>query len=129
MPDGHYMASTIRVSSVANWLIIVVYDLPRDILSTLTPKDEANDGPQDTLPISDTYSETASETSSVVGAKACSLCGITFHTVEEQRGHTRSDLHGYNLKQKIRGRKAVTEEEFEKLVGGMSKPNDSLRMH
>ena len=29
----------------------------------------------------------------------------------------RSDFHGYNLKQKIRGRKPVTETEFEKLVG------------
>lgn len=29
----------------------------------------------------------------------------------------RSDMHGYNLKQKMRGRKAVTEAEFERLVG------------
>ena len=31
----------------------------------------------------------------------------------------RSDLHGYNLKQKIRGAKPVTEVEFEKLVGDL----------
>jgi hypothetical protein len=52
------------------------------------------------------------------GSKACSLCGVTFQTVEEQRGHIRSDLHGYNLKQRMRGAKAVSEEDFEKLVGG-----------
>ena len=55
---------------------------------------------------------------STEGSKACSLCRIMFHTVEDQRGHIRSDLHGYNLKQKLRGLPAVSEEEFERLVEG-----------
>jgi hypothetical protein len=53
-----------------------------------------------------------------IGSKACSLCGVSFHTVEEQRSHTKSDLHGYNLKQKMRGQRAVSEGDFEKLIGG-----------
>jgi hypothetical protein len=53
-----------------------------------------------------------------IGSKACSLCGVSFHTVEEQRSHSKSDFHGYNLKQKMRGQKAVSEADFEKLVGG-----------
>lgn len=35
----------------------------------------------------------------------------------EQRNHVRSDLHGYNLKQKIKGLKPVGEADFEKLIG------------
>lgn len=36
--------------------------------------------------------------------------------VQEQRRHVKSDWHGYNLKQKLRGAPSVTENEFEKLV-------------
>lgn len=54
--------------------------------------------------------------SSGAGTKGCSLCSQTFTTVEEQRSHMRSDLHNYNLKQRLRNAKAVTENEFETLV-------------
>lgn len=100
----------------------VVYDLPKDILSTLTPKDNTNDGPdQGALSTKETEqpSKQKSDNASVVGSKACSLCGVTFDTVEDQRSHIRSDLHGYNLKQRIKGATAVSEGDFEKLVGGM----------
>lgn len=43
--------------------------------------------------------------------------------MEDQRGHIRSDWHGYNLKQKLRGGTPVTENEFEKLVESLE---DSL---
>jgi hypothetical protein len=46
------------------------------------------------------------------------MCGVAFHTVEDQRSHIRSDLHGYNLKQRLRGAIPVSEGDFEKLVGG-----------
>ena len=45
---------------------------------------------------------------------------MSFSSVDEQRSHVRSDLHGYNLKQKMKGLKVVDELEFEKLVGGMA---------
>ena len=48
---------------------------------------------------------------------SCNLCGLAFSDLQEQRSHVRSDLHGYNLKQKLRGKKPVTEAEFERLVG------------
>ena len=61
---------------------------------------------------------------SVEGAKtsatSCALCDLSFTNVEEQRSHVRTDLHGYNLKQKLRGLKSVNEQDFERLVGGMS---------
>ena len=36
--------------------------------------------------------------------------------MEEQRQHSKSDWHNYNLKLKVRGGKALNEDEFEKLV-------------
>ncbi|RDA96198.1 hypothetical protein CP533_1619 [Ophiocordyceps camponoti-saundersi (nom. inval.)] len=54
-----------------------------------------------------------------VGALSCSLCVVTFAAVEEQRSHLKSDFHQYNLKQKLRGKKPVSEPEFEKLVGDL----------
>lgn len=53
------------------------------------------------------------------GSLACSLCGLTFPTVLDQRSHQKSDLHHYNLKQKLRGQKPVSEVDFEKLIGDL----------
>ena len=39
--------------------------------------------------------------------------------MEDQRSHTKSDLHGYNLKQRLRGATPVSEGDFEKLVGDL----------
>jgi len=97
-----------------------VYDLPQDILTTLQRKDDTDEGPtQNDTETSTTESAAEERKDNNVGSKACSLCGVTFHTVEDQRSHIRSDLHGYNLKQKLRGGKPVSEGDFEKLVGGM----------
>jgi len=95
-----------------------VYDLPQDILSTLARKDDTGDESQNNISSSAKEPGPDLRTESAVGAKSCSLCGVAFHTVEDQRSHNRSDLHSYNLKQKIRGAKPVTEGDFEKLVGG-----------
>jgi hypothetical protein len=67
-------------------------------------------------PLSRTSTSSASE--GTVGSQSCSLCGLIFATVQDQRSHLRSDWHAYNLKQKLRGGKAVSEAEFEKLVEG-----------
>ena len=37
----------------------------------------------------------------------------------DQRTHVRSDLHGYNLKQRIKGLEPVGEAEFERLIGDL----------
>ncbi|PBP26610.1 ankyrin repeat and zinc finger domain-containing protein [Diplocarpon rosae] len=98
---------------------LYVYDLPQDILTTLTRKDDAEDGSRTGKAASPSECIPKPKTETADGSKCCSLCGIAFYTVEEQRSHTRSDLHGYNLKQKIRGARTVTEGEFEKLVGDL----------
>lgn len=47
---------------------------------------------------------------------SCLLCGSTSLDVHGQRGHVKSDWHKYNLKQKLRGNKPVSEIDFERLV-------------
>lgn len=104
-----------------------VYDLPPEVLDTLTRKTDAEvDEPRDAdaLPSeapsdADQPPTPASEGPSAVGSQACSLCGLTFATVLDQRGHQKSDLHHYNLKQKLRGQKPVSEADFEKLIGDL----------
>ncbi|TGO63403.1 hypothetical protein BCON_0013g00490 [Botryotinia convoluta] len=103
---------------------LYVYDLPQDILSTLARKDDSNDSNDDTYqadtnPPTDTTERVIQTKPGDVGSKSCSLCGVAFYTVDDQKSHVRSDFHNYNLKQKIRGAKAVTEIEFEKLVGDL----------
>ena len=60
------------------------------------------------------------EGSVVTGVKepnsSCLLCGTAFPSVTEQRSHVRSDWHGYNLKQKLKGLPTVNEAHFEKLL-------------
>jgi hypothetical protein len=97
-----------------------VYDLPPDVITTLVPKIEAScdtNEPTTVIPEEEHSTDDRKEPT-IEGSKACSLCRIAFHTVEDQRGHIRSDWHGYNLKQKLRGLPAVSEEEFERLVEG-----------
>jgi len=101
---------------------LYVYDLPQDILTTLTPKDVTSEGQEQDENVSATIATervAQSKTDEAVGSKSCSLCGVTFYTVEDQKSHVRSDFHNYNLKQKIRGAKSVSEAEFEKLVGDL----------
>ena len=80
-----------------------------------------NEGPsQDD--VKDTAESTVNpepKSDNAVGSKSCSLCGVAFHTVEDQRSHVRSDLHGYNLKQRLRGANAVSESDFENLIGNL----------
>jgi hypothetical protein len=87
----------------------------------LTRKDDTEEGPdKEVVDAASKARDAEPRTETAVGTKACSLCGVTFNTVEDQRSHIRSDLHGYNLKQRIRGAKPVSEADFEKLVGGKS---------
>lgn len=108
-----------------------VYDLPPEVLETLSRKPEAegqlaqnsdpsspsSNNPDQQPAAADSTSRPESPPSA--GAQACSLCGLTFVTVLDQRGHQKSDLHHYNLKQKLRGQKPVSEVEFEKLIGDL----------
>ncbi len=93
--------------------------MPPEVVSSLTLKIDADSQipPTSEDPSSAEQSRSPSPApENNVGAQACSLCSLTFVTVQDQRGHLRSDLHQYNLKQKLRGLKAVSEADFEKLI-------------
>jgi len=58
--------------------------------------------------------------SSGANSRACNVCiGATFIDVDEQRAHYRSDWHRYNVKTRLNGGKAVSENQFAQLVDGM----------
>ncbi|KAI1635835.1 hypothetical protein F4809DRAFT_612080 [Biscogniauxia mediterranea] len=103
---------------------LYLYDLPHEVLSNLTLKEDADaqNLDADTPFSSQTPSNDISRSSSpenLVGSQACSLCGLSFASVQDQRGHLKSDWHHYNLKQKLRAQKPVSEAEFEKLLGDL----------
>lgn len=104
---------------------LAVYDLPQEVLTALTPKADTefedsheNVAPPLAAPVDESRAP-SSDAPAAAGSQACSLCGLTFATVLDQRGHLKSDLHHYNLKQKIRGQKPVSEVEFEELIGDL----------
>lgn len=91
---------------------------------SLTLKLERVHTPQEILPRKDTTSERRSspapEDGSPSKATSCNLCRLGFSTLQEQRQHVKSDLHNYNLKQKMRGAKPVTEADFERQIGELN---------
>ncbi|KAH8757575.1 hypothetical protein F5883DRAFT_156759 [Diaporthe sp. PMI_573] len=100
---------------------LYVYDLPPEVLATLKLKldTEAQEQPVADTPAASVPEPSQAPSENAVGSPTCSLCGLTFATVLDQRGHQKSDLHNYNLKQKLRGQKPVSEAEFEKLIGDL----------
>ncbi|KAL8704710.1 MAG: hypothetical protein Q9201_002134 [Fulgogasparrea decipioides] len=109
---------------------VQVFDLPHELLVTLSLKD-----PSSSQSHSDDGSSPLRKDTLVAGLEdkdpkdpkaastSCVLCSANFSDLQEQRRHVRSDWHGYNLKQKLRGGKPATETEFEKLVEDL---NESL---
>ncbi|AEO54786.1 hypothetical protein MYCTH_2297796 [Thermothelomyces thermophilus ATCC 42464] len=102
---------------------LYLFDLPLEILDSLAPKPDAglpalaeDDAPTKTTSSGEPIPSPAGSTENVLGSQACSLCGMAFVTVQEQKEHLKTDLHYYNLKQKMNGLKPVSETEFEKLV-------------
>ncbi|OBT41878.1 hypothetical protein VE00_07379 [Pseudogymnoascus sp. WSF 3629] len=95
---------------------LYVYNLPPDILTTLQQKDGAVPDIPEVQDVEAKAEHDGTKSTGAPSTTACSLCGQSFSTVEEQRSHIRSDLHSYNLKLKLRGLKPVSETEFETLV-------------
>ncbi|KAF1972425.1 ankyrin repeat and zinc finger domain-containing protein 1 [Bimuria novae-zelandiae CBS 107.79] len=101
---------------------LYVFDLPEELLTTLTLKHHSTqtiqeDPPQTPLNANEISERSATKDGNPAKATSCNLCGLSFATVADQRNHVRSDLHQYNSKQKIKGLKPVGEADFEKLIG------------
>ncbi|TKX22778.1 VMS1-like protein [Elsinoe australis] len=102
---------------------LYVFDLPAELLYSLQLRADVNVANQDD-PSSENGESTANgqpkgepSEGEIASAMSCALCGLSFTSIQDQRAHVRSDLHGYNLKQKLRGLKPVEEKEFDRLVG------------
>ncbi|KAL9098435.1 MAG: hypothetical protein Q9163_005904, partial [Psora crenata] len=97
-----------------------IFDLPNELLANLQLRASHDRTP----PVSPdpAVSNDATKTQILVseeGVKpstSCVVCGARFASVQEQRQHVKSDWHNYNLKQKLKGAKPVSETEFEKLL-------------
>jgi hypothetical protein len=99
---------------------VTVFDLPEELLTTLQLSSQSQvstTAQEPTLEAASPSSQDADAPDGPSTATSCGLCGLSFPTVLDQRGHVRSDLHGYNMKQKMRGQKAVNEAQFERLMG------------
>lgn len=98
-----------------------MFDLPEELLATLSLKDSSKVLVQTETqkPVAQTKKNATPEPQEAQSAKgaSCNLCNLTFSNVQEQRNHIKSDLHGYNLKQKLKGLKPVDETQFERLIG------------
>lgn len=95
-----------------------MYDLPQELLSTLTSKTN-----QPQIPIQtggavppETY-EPSEKENGVATLTSCAMCQVSFLNVQEQRDHVRSDHHRYNLKAQLKGNRTLNEEEFNKAIG------------
>ncbi|KAF2751345.1 ankyrin repeat and zinc finger domain-containing protein 1 [Sporormia fimetaria CBS 119925] len=102
---------------------LYIFDLPEEILSTLSLKNQSDrpvvSPPQTTRPAAPSPAPSETDPNSRTNATSCNLCGLNFASVSEQREHVRSDFHGYNLRQKVKGLQPVGEAEFEKLIGDL----------
>ncbi|KAF2150662.1 hypothetical protein K461DRAFT_323058 [Myriangium duriaei CBS 260.36] len=105
---------------------LYLFDLPQEILQTLELRADLNASlpvtqeDREPRPLQTNGQHGARDDTpegSPASATSCAMCGLAFANLQEQKEHVRSDLHGYNLKQKIRGKQAVDEKEFERLVG------------
>lgn len=103
-----------------------VFDLPHELLVTLHLKQQSlseSHAPEPPSSLQNDAADAGSKPQDVKDTKdakapstSCILCSARFPDLQEQRRHVKSDWHNYNLKQKLRGHKLVTEVEFDKLV-------------
>ncbi|RBQ81223.1 hypothetical protein VDGD_01756 [Verticillium dahliae] len=99
---------------------LYVYDLPPEVLTTLALKTDVDNEAQLLEEQRAQSQKRKNDTEeSLVGSQACSLCGLSFASLLDQRSHLKSDWHHYNLKQKLGGSPAVSEVDFEKLIGDL----------
>ncbi|KAM7213072.1 hypothetical protein V8F06_011547 [Rhypophila decipiens] len=103
---------------------LYLFDLPPEILNSLSPKPDVGLSsstiePAESTTTPPTNIQTPATSDDTVGSQSCSLCSLSFATVQEQRDHLKTDLHHYNLKQKLHGLNPVSETEFEKLVDNL----------
>lgn len=101
----------------ANALTLIVYDLPQELLATLSVKSQtASVAVQNTEPTPEKQAEGEAE-HAIASTTSCPLCKVPYLNVQEQRDHARSDHHRYNVKAQLRGNPTLDEMQFAKAIG------------
>ncbi|OQE77837.1 hypothetical protein PENNAL_c0057G03838 [Penicillium nalgiovense] len=96
---------------------LYVYDLPPELLASLTAKTTSQPiAEQEPEPTTKDL-ELAAQDSAIATSTLCSLCRVSYNSVQEQRSHVRSDHHRYNIKAQLRGNAPLEEIEFAKAIG------------
>ncbi|KAJ5461594.1 uncharacterized protein N7458_003146 [Penicillium daleae] len=101
-------------------LTCIVYDLPPELLASLSAKSANQPVAEQTQQAPETTPkdpELAAQESAIATSTLCSLCKVSYLGVQEQRSHVRSDHHRYNLKAQLRGNAPLDEIQFAKAVG------------
>ncbi|EAW17992.1 putative C2H2 finger and ankyrin domain protein [Aspergillus fischeri NRRL 181] len=99
---------------------LYVYDLPQELLSTLTAK-----GEDQSIAVEDTVEpfreplDPSTLDPVIATSTSCALCKVSFLNVQEQREHVRSDHHRLNVKAQSRGNPTLDEAQFAKAVGDL----------
>ncbi|CAI7603188.1 unnamed protein product [Penicillium glandicola] len=96
---------------------LYVYDLPPELLASLKPKTTTQPVAEQDPEPSATELELAAQDSAIATSNLCSLCKVSYSSVQEQRSHVRSDHHRYNVKAQLRGNAPLEEIEFAKAIG------------
>ena len=89
----------------------------QDLTSKLKPafEDEEEIIPASTqVPIEDLTQLTVST------SKTCSTCGVTFESRDDQKAHFKLDWHRFNIANKLKGLKAISEDQFEEQLDNLS---------
>lgn len=113
--------------------MIIVYDMPDNILSTLelkdrkailNPLDEEKD--QNSAHLDTAKSEDSPKDGDSQRSASCNTCGLIFTSHLDQRDHVRSDLHRYNTKRRLNELTPVFEDEFEELIASLFTTHEVL---
>ncbi|KAJ5518323.1 hypothetical protein N7453_000745 [Penicillium expansum] len=96
---------------------LYVYDLPPELLASLTAKTTSQPVAEQEPEPSPIDLELAAQDSAIATSNLCSLCKVSYNSVQEQRSHVRSDHHRYNIKAQLRGNAPLEEIEFAKAIG------------
>ncbi|CAI7676086.1 unnamed protein product [Penicillium discolor] len=96
---------------------LYVYDLPPELLASLTAKTASQPVAEQEPEPSSIDLELAAQDSAIATSNLCSLCKVSYNSVQEQRSHVRSDHHRYNIKAQLRGNAPLEEIEFAKAIG------------
>lgn len=103
--------------------LLYIVGLPPELLITLQFKDQCTfsflEQPVINFKAATEDSEPTDYSENTSKSTLCLLCKVKSPNVLDQHQHAKSDWHNYNLKQKIKGRPAVSEDGFEKLIGDL----------